>query len=35
LKVGQEECDKGETAKAAATLTEVVAAIEKISANIK
>ncbi len=35
LKVGQEECEQGNTAKAAATLTEVVNALEKINANIK
>ena len=35
LKVGQEECEKGDTQKAASTLTEVVSAIDKINAAVK
>ena len=35
LKIGQEECDKGETAKAATTLSGVVDAIAKIEAASK
>lgn len=35
LKVGQAECDEGDTAKAATTLSGVVSAIDKINSSIK
>jgi len=35
LKVGQEECEKGDTAKAAETLAGVVSSIDKINAAVK
>lgn len=35
MKVGQEECEKGETAKASETLKGVVAALEKINAQVQ
>lgn len=35
LKVGQEECDKGDTAKAAQTLSGVVASVDKINSSLQ
>ena len=35
LKVGQEECEKGDTAKATTTLADVVGRLEKINATVK
>ena len=35
LKVGQEECDKGDTAKAAQTLSGVVASVDKINSALQ
>jgi Small metal-binding protein len=35
MKVGQEECEKGDTKKAAETLTGVVSALDKINAGVQ
>jgi hypothetical protein len=35
LKVGQEECEKGDTAKAATTIGEVVTSLDVIKASVK
>ena len=35
LKVGQEECEKGDTAKAATTIGEVVSALDAIKSSVK